>query len=105
MMASKMNVVFALSWSFVILVSVLDGYLLLYTRDVIGDSERNPVGLALLAINGGQVWLFLLLKLIGTVLVSMWLLVIHRKNPRRGLMIVIPIACFQLGLLIFLGYA
>lgn len=104
-MASKMNVVFALSWSFVIFVSVLDGYLLMHTREVIGDTERNPVGLALLAINGGQVWLFLSLKLIGTILASMWLLVIHRKNPRRRLMIAISLACFQLGLLIFLGYA
>ena len=104
-MASRKNLLFALCWFFVIFVSVLDGYLLMHTREVIGDLERNPLGLALLSINGGQVWLFLSLKLVGTILACMWLLVIHRKNSRLGLVIAISLALFQFGLLIFLRNA
>ncbi len=85
--------------------AVIDGYLVLTCREVIGDFERNPAGIALLAISGGQVWLFLSLKVLGTILACMWLLIIFGKNPRLGLVIALSIASFQFGLLIFLQYA
>ena len=96
---------FALAWWFVIFVSVVDAYLLYFCRDVIRDHELNPAGNVLLAIGGGRVWLFLLLKILGTILACMWLMVIYRRNPRLGLTIAMVIACFKLGLLVFLSYA
>ncbi len=83
-------------------VSVVDAYLLFFCRDVIGEHELNPTGKVLLMIANGRVWLFLLLKFFGTVLVCTCLLVMYRKNPRAGLTVAMVIACFQLGLLIFL---
>ena len=96
---------FALSWWFIIFASVVDAYLLYYCRDVIGDHELNPAGRVLLAIGGGRVWLFVLLKFMGTTLACMCLMIIYRRNPSLGLTIAMVMACFQLGLLIFLGYA
>ena len=105
MISKAINGLFAFAWIFVMTVSVIDEYLLLHCREVIGHYERNPVGFALLAIGGGQAWLFLLLKLLGTIFACMLLLVIYRKNPRLGLIIALPLAIFQLGLLIYLHYA
>lgn len=99
------RLLFVLAWWFIIFASVVDAYLLSYCRDVIGDYERNPAGNMLLAIGGGRVWLFLLLKFVGTILACMWLMVIYRRNPRLGFTIAMVIASFQLGLLIYLGYA
>lgn len=96
---------FTLAWSFVIFVSVVDGYLLLRHRDVIVDYEENPVGSLLLALGGGQVWLFLVLKLLGTILACMWLRMLYRMNPQVGLLIVMALAIFQFGLLVYLGWA
>jgi hypothetical protein len=104
-MHKSMSWVFPTAWIFVMAVSVVDGYLVLQLREVIGDFERNPAGIALLAINGGQVWLFLAMKLLGTSLACMWLLIIYRNNPRLGLAITLTLACFQFALLIYLHYA
>ncbi|MEQ1824527.1 MAG: hypothetical protein ABL921_01205 [Pirellula sp.] len=96
---------FTIAWVFIIFVSVFDGYLVFQCREVIGDFERNPAGLILLAINGGQVWLFLFMKLLGTIFACMWLLVIYRKHPHHALAIALPLAGLQCGLLFFLHCA
>ena len=95
---------FALAWLIVLYVSILDGYLLCHTRDVIAAMERNPLGNCLISFAGGSVWLFLLLKVIGTTLVGMSLLVIYRSHQRIGLTIVFWLAALQVGLLLFLNY-
>jgi len=97
-----LSCLFSVSWWLVIVVSVVDAYLLFLCRDVIGEYELNPAGKVLLMIANGGVWLFLLLKFLGTVLVCTCLLVMYRKNPRLGITIAMVIACFQFGLLIFL---
>lgn len=104
-MFNATNRLFVLAWFFTILVSVVDGYLLLYCRDVIEHTERNPIGVALLAMNDGQVWVFLSLKLLGTILACTILLVLFRRNRRIGLPIAVAIACLQLGLLLYLHLA
>lgn len=103
-MSDKRRWMFALAWWFVIFVSVIDAYLLFYCRDVIGQYELNPAGNLLLAMGGGQVWLFLLLKFFGTILACMLLKVLYRHRPRVGLSIAMVLACLQLSLLMFLSY-
>ncbi len=98
----NLDKLFAIAWFFVMFVSVIDGYLLLQNREVIRAMERNPMGLALLELAGGEVWLFLALKLIGTVLACTWLLVIYRVNSKIGMAIALVLAGFQFGLLLFL---
>ena len=89
-------------WLFIILVSVYDGYLVLTNRFFIGTDERNPIGRALITINGGDVWLLLAVKLTGTVLASATVLVVYWQSPRRGLWVATGVACFQFCLLVYL---
>ncbi len=96
---------FATAWWFIIIVSLVDAYLLLLTREVIAEYELNPAGNVLLAIANGQVWLFLLLKYLGTVIVSACLLLLYRKNLRLGLSVALGLVAFQFGLLVFLCFA
>ena len=98
----SMNPLFVAAWLFVICVSVIDGYLLLQNRDVIEAFEQNPLGMILLEMNGGQIWLFLSLKLLGTILTSMLLLLTYQCFARLGLFMVLSVAGFQFGLLVYL---
>jgi hypothetical protein len=93
---------FALLWLFVIFVSVFDGYLVLRFRDELHSTELNPLGRMLIRLNGGQVWLLLALKFIGTIVVASAVLLIYGRWPRIGLTIAGVIAAFQLWLLLFL---
>lgn len=95
-------VLFYSSWLLIILVSVIDAYLVLRHRQHILSFERNPVGRALIEWNGGQVWYLLAAKLSGTVAVCAVLLLIRRTNARLGLIVALPVACFQLSLLWYL---
>ncbi len=94
---------FVTAWLFIILVSAFDGHLFYQNRDVIGHFEQNPLGQLLLVINGGKVWLFLMLKLLGTILTSAILLVIYHRHKPLGLLIALSLASFQFGLLIYLS--
>lgn len=100
----QVQFIFRLAWTFVIAVSVFDAYLVLQLRDVIQDTERNPLGRVLIQAANGSVWLFLLVKLSGTVVACMTLLVIFRSNRRLGLIIALAVALFQLGLLFYLRF-
>jgi hypothetical protein len=99
------KIAFATAWLFVMFVSVIDGYWVWHTRDVIDEYEQNPVGQALLAANAGHVGLFLTVKALGTLFTCSCLLIIYRKNPQLGLVIAVVLAMFQFGLLLFLNYS
>lgn len=100
-----MDVLFRLIWLFIIAVSIYDAYLVLVLRDVIHATERNPLGLVLLKLAGGSVWLFLLAKVSGTILACMLLLILFRSNWKVGLAIASVMAVLQLALLLFLQFA
>ena len=94
--------IFGILWLFVMGVSVWDGYLVLTNRVFIALDERNPIGQALITLNRGDVWLLLAAKLVGTVIACAAMLVVYWRCERRGLAVATGIACFQLGLLIYL---
>ena len=89
-------------WMFIIGVSVHDGYLVLTSRTVIDETEQNPVGQWLLRINRGDIWLLLLVKAAGTILVGTLLLLLRTIRPRLALAITPSVAIFQLWLLCWL---
>jgi hypothetical protein len=93
---------FALLWLFVIFVSVLDGYLAIRFRHELHKTELNPFGRWLIHLNGGQVWLLLAAKFIGTVTAATAILLLFAHHPRLGLTIASIVAAFQLWLLWFL---
>jgi len=93
---------FVLLWQFVIFVSVYDGYLVLRFRYLLNQSELNPLGLLLIQLNGGQVWLLLAAKFVGTVAVATLVLLLFGRWPRAGLTVAGALAGLQLSLLLFL---
>src|SRR5262245_54762408 len=94
--------VFAALWLFAIFVSVFDGYLVVRYRYELHRTELNPLGRLLIQLNGGQVWLLLAAKFVGTVAASTLVLLIYGQRPRVGMTIASVLATLQLGLLLFL---
>jgi hypothetical protein len=90
---------FLASWLFIIVVSVVDGYLVLEYRTQL--VELNPQGRVLIELNSGQVWYLLTAKFLGTVTACAILLIIHRNHARAGTTIAAVIAALQFGLLLF----
>jgi hypothetical protein len=99
------NRLFFLAWLLIIGISVHDGYLVLLYRWSIGSFEQNPLGRLLLAAGGGDIWLLLIVKALGTACVSSILLLIYWSRPFLGCTICFAIAALQLLLLLFLYLA
>jgi hypothetical protein len=92
-------------WLFVIFVSVFDGYLVVRYRHEIHQTELNPFGRMLIHLNGGQVWLLLAAKFIGTVAAATAVLLLYGRWPRVGITVAGIVAGLQLCLLMFLLFA
>jgi hypothetical protein len=93
---------FAVLWLFVIFVSVFDAYLVLEHRYLLPEFEQNPLGLALIKLNDGQVWYLLTVKLIGTIAAGSLILLTYNRSRRIGLTVTVLIAGVQLWLLVYL---
>lgn len=102
--ASRQAWLFGVLCCFVGAVSVHDAYLLFHTRDHILEHERNPIGLWLIEQGGGDVWLFMSVKLFTTALVCSFLVTLYQRRPRRALCVVAGVAAFQFVLLLYLTW-
>jgi len=94
--------IFAGVMLFVGAVSLYDGYLVLRTGDEIRQFEKNPVGLFLIEHNHGDPIVFLIVKAIGTCIVSSALALLYRRSQRIAFPVASALMLFQAGLLIFL---
>jgi tryptophan-rich sensory protein len=97
------TLVFGLCCLVVAVVSVHDAALVALNNEVIGDFERNPVGKWLLDLQGGEVWLFIFVKLAATALVCAVLITVYQHCRRYGLVTAAALASFQLMLLCYLS--
>ena len=93
---------FAALWLLILIVSVVDGYFILVTRPILLETELNPVGRLLLALDHGDVRYFFVAKCCGTIAASSVLLILYWTRMRIGFAVTICVALFQLGLLRFL---
>jgi hypothetical protein len=91
--------------AFIAAVSVHDAYLLVHNRQTIGALEQNPLGRWLIECGGGEVWLFVLVKLTTTAAVCQFLLSRYRTRPLQSRWIAAGVAGFQFGLLLYLSGA
>jgi hypothetical protein len=90
-------------WLFIGIVSAIDCFLLYRFRHLIQEVEENPVGRYLIEIDGGNVTVFLLTKLAGTVVVMTVLAGLYVYCRRWSLAITGSIASFQLSLLVYVA--
>jgi len=97
------TILFAGLLLFIAAVSVHDAVLVVLLEDIIQDFERNPVGCWLIEIAQGSVWLFVLVKLLGTSLVGAGQVMIYQWRPHLALASTLALATFQLGLLLYLS--
>jgi hypothetical protein len=93
---------FLIMWLFIIGVSVHDGFLVLAYRNTMTEMELNPLGRWLIDCNGGDIWLLLAVKAIGTLVASSLLLWLYWLRPRLGWTACAAVCLLQLVLLIFL---
>jgi hypothetical protein len=84
-------------------ISVHDAMLVIVNRQVIAEEERNPLGRWLLTRQSGNVWLFVLAKLLGTAVVCAVLVRLYQWRMRVAMAVASALVCFQLGLLLFLS--
>lgn len=86
----------------IITISAIDMYWLSKNKDGIVESEKNPIGRYLIALDDGDVSLFIFCKFIGTFAVIYFLQKYFIKRINVALLIVTAIAVFQLLLLSYL---
>jgi hypothetical protein len=98
--------IFALSftalWLLILSVAVVDGYFMLINRQIMFETELNPVGRFLLSLDDGNIRYFFVAKCCGTIAASSVLLVLYWTHMRIGFAVTMCLALFQLGLLRFL---
>jgi len=90
---------------FVAAVSVHDAMLVVLNATVIGEVEQNPVGRWLIELQGGEVWLFVSVKHVGTAVVCAVLVTLYEFRARLALAASGGVAAFQMGLLWYLTFA
>jgi hypothetical protein len=83
-------------------ISVHDAMLLIVNHDVIQEAERNPLGRLLLSLQGGEVWLFVVVKLLGTSVVCATLIRLYTYRRRMAFAVAGVLAGLQVGLLGYL---
>jgi hypothetical protein len=96
------EIVFAGLILFTSAVSVHDAMLVVLLEDIVLETEQNPIGRWLIELNGGDVWLFVGFKLVGTALCGATLLTLYEVRRHVAKTAAIAVACFQCGLLIYL---
>jgi hypothetical protein len=98
--------VFALSfivlWLLILIVAVVVGYFVLINRQILLQTELNPVGRFFLSMDDGGVRYFIAAKCCGTLAASSVLLVLCWTRMQIGIAVTAGVALFQLGLLHFL---
>lgn len=91
-----------LMWAFIFLVSMYDIWLVYVCRDVISDTEQNPVCLALIQYDPIGLTLFTTTKIAGTLVVIAVCQRLVRCSIAIGSQVTSGVAGFQSGLLMYL---
>lgn len=96
-----------LLWSCIALiasVSMYDVYWSFKTQDVLVEFEKNPIGTWLINMDGGDIALFMTVKMMGTMAVILAIPAIYFARRTWGLIVCVSLAIFQLLLFGFLNY-
>ena len=79
--------------------------LVILNADIIGEFERNPVGRWLIELQSGDVWLFVVVKLVGTAVACTVLVTLYELRARLALIVGGAVASCQMALLWYLTFA
>ena len=98
------NVALASCLTVIAAVSAYDTYWSFKNQDTLYDFEQNPVGRWLMELDGGDVALFMTVKMIGTLIVLNAIPLIGRFRKSWCLPIACSVATFQLLLFAYLNW-
>ena len=90
--------------AFVAGVSVYDAYWAFKTQSVIVEFEKNPIGLYLIKLDGGDVALFMTFKMVGTMIVIMAIPALYFFRRWWGMAAAISLAVVQIVVFIYLTF-
>ena len=96
-----------LMWSCVAItsaVSMYDVYWSFKTQYVLAETEQNPIGTALIELDGGDIALFMTVKMLGTMAVILALPALFFFRRHWGLASCISVAMFQVCLFGYLNF-
>ncbi len=81
------------------LISVHDAMLIVANHGIISQVELNPLGLWLLELGGGEVWLFVCTKILTTSVAVTAMLLLYQSHRCLAWRVMPGVAIFQAGLL------
>jgi hypothetical protein len=84
-------------------VSIYDVYWSFKNQEVLWEFEENPVGSWLIAKDGGDVALFMTVKMISTMFVVAAVPILYRFRAYWGMAVGVSLATFQSGLFVYLN--
>lgn len=84
-------------------VSIYDVYWSFKNQEVLWEFEENPIGSWLIARDGGDVALFMTVKMITTMIVVATVPLLYRFRQYWGLAVGVSLATFQSGLFLYLN--
>ena len=82
-------------------VSMLDHYLTIKLSETINEYEKNPIGRFLLDADGGNVALFMTLKMIGLWLICLVLIFLYKWRPKYAMISAFVLSTIQLALILY----
>ena len=94
--------IFFLAWFFVAFVEVYDVYWSIKLQDSLIENELNPIGSFLLSLDGGDVALFMAMKVSAIIMILGSLPVILSDKPRLAWILLGVIFVSRLALFVFL---
>lgn len=96
---------FSIQWLIIGFISAFDSYCSIKYRDFLYEFEQNPIGRYLIELDNGDVSLFIMIKIMGTILTLGILILLFLYNSKIGQISCFGVCTFQLFLLIYLCFA
>lgn len=96
-----LDLVFSLCFWWIFLVSMVDHYLTIKLQETILTSEKNPLGLWLIKLDGGSVALFMTLKMTFLWFIYFILLNLYKVKKIYAIIPLIVLSIVQLLLVIY----
>jgi len=88
--------------SIVVIVSAIDIYWSIKVGSQLRDTEENPVGKALIQMDGGDSALFMAVKFLGNVLVVLAVIFLYHRSKKTAVWVSAGLAIFQIVLVLYL---
>jgi len=98
------TILFSIQWFIIGLVSAIDCYWSIKLQESLLVNEQNPIGVYLIKLDNGDIALFMMWKIIGTIVTLGLLIVLYKYNSKIAQLSCFGVCIFQILLLIYLCY-